>query len=99
MRRRLARLATGEDIDFFCLNDVDTAPAARSAAQATIRTFLERKYPFPSRFEGAARAVSRPVATLRASVPPQPGRKHSFAIDAARIGVVSFDFRRSQSLV
>ncbi|MCE0445713.1 stealth conserved region 3 domain-containing protein [Streptomyces tricolor] len=27
MRRRLARLAAGEDVDFFCLNDVDTAPA------------------------------------------------------------------------
>ncbi|MCT2589784.1 stealth family protein [Streptomyces sp. N2-109] len=64
MRRRLARLTAGEDIDFFCLNDVDTAPAARSAAQAVIRAFLERKYPFPSRFEGAARTPSRPVVPL-----------------------------------
>lgn len=76
MRRRLARLAAGEDVDFFCLNDVDTAPAARSAAQAAIHTFLDRKYPFPSRFEGAARATSRPVLPpLTARVPPQPMRE------------------------
>ncbi|MER5211277.1 stealth conserved region 3 domain-containing protein [Streptomyces sp. NPDC002838] len=75
MRRRLARLATGEDIDFFCLNDVDTAPAARSAAQAAIRAFLERKYPFPSRFEGTGRAASRPAAPLTARVPSQPTRE------------------------
>ncbi|MGI5413061.1 stealth family protein [Streptomyces chartreusis] len=62
MRRRLARLAAGEDIDFFCLNDVDTDPAARSAAQAVIHDFLERKYPFPSRFEGTAPVIApRPV--------------------------------------
>ncbi|MFJ5777490.1 stealth conserved region 3 domain-containing protein [Streptomyces sp. NPDC093094] len=63
MRQRLARLAAGEDIDFFCLNDVDTPPAARAAAQQAIRTFLERKYPFPSRFERRAKVASpRPVA-------------------------------------
>ncbi|GLF96558.1 stealth family protein [Streptomyces yaizuensis] len=77
MRRRLDRLAAGEDIDFFCLNDVDTAPAARSGAQAAIRTFLERKYPFPSRFEGAARPAPRPFAPLTAGVPPQPTRREA----------------------
>ncbi|MFF4897752.1 stealth conserved region 3 domain-containing protein [Streptomyces sp. NPDC001068] len=51
MRRRLARLAAGEDVDFFCLNDVDTPAEARAAAQAAIHAFLERRYPFPSRFE------------------------------------------------
>ncbi|MGX1131563.1 hypothetical protein RKD49_003753 [Streptomyces glaucescens] len=51
MRRRLARLEAGEDVDFFCLNDVDTAPADRAAAQVAMRAFLERRYPFPSRFE------------------------------------------------
>jgi hypothetical protein len=60
MRRRLARLAAGEDVDFFCLNDVDTAPAQRAAAQAAIRAFLERKYPFPSRWERAARVAPQP---------------------------------------
>ncbi|GEC07852.1 exopolysaccharide phosphotransferase [Streptomyces spinoverrucosus] len=57
MRRRLARLEAGEDIDFFCLNDVDTAPAERASAQAAIHAFLERKYPFPSRFERMPRVI------------------------------------------
>ncbi|MBG0854313.1 stealth conserved region 3 domain-containing protein [Streptomyces spinoverrucosus] len=60
MRRRLARLAAGEDVDFFCLNDVETAPADRAAAQAAIRAFLERKYPFPSRFERGEPVMPRP---------------------------------------
>ncbi|MBT2676901.1 stealth conserved region 3 domain-containing protein [Streptomyces sp. ISL-14] len=77
MHRRLARLAAGEDIDFFCLNDVDTAPAARAAAEAAIHTFLERKYPFPSRFEGTTRATSRQVAPLTTRVPPQPTREEA----------------------
>ena len=59
MRRRLARLAAGEDVDFFCLNDVDTDPADRASAQAAIHAFLERKFPFPSRFERAAAVVPR----------------------------------------
>ncbi|MFJ9745725.1 stealth family protein [Streptomyces chartreusis] len=66
MRRRLARLAAGENVDFFCLNDVDTAPADRAAAQAAIRSFLEWKYPFPSRFERADRIHSHPVVPCTA---------------------------------
>ncbi|QOV37272.1 stealth family protein [Streptomyces ferrugineus] len=78
MHRRLARLAAGEDVDFFCLNDVDTAPEARPEAEAAIRTFLERKYPFPSRFEGAPRTTSsRPIAPLAARVPAQPTREEA----------------------
>ncbi|MFI7408097.1 stealth conserved region 3 domain-containing protein [Streptomyces sp. NPDC049627] len=78
MHRRLSRLAAGEDVDFFCLNDVDTAPEARPAAEAAIHAFLERKYPFPSRFEGAARDTSRPVTRLTEKVPAQPaGRERS----------------------
>ncbi|WP_328430811.1 stealth family protein [Streptomyces sp. NBC_00453] len=72
MGRRLARLAAGEDIDFFCLNDVDTSPAAREAAQAAIHDFLERKFPFPSRFEGVARPAPRPVAPFVTRLPRQP---------------------------
>ncbi|MFG2882317.1 stealth family protein [Streptomyces sp. NPDC048297] len=58
MRRRLARLAAGEDVDFFCLNDVETTPSARAEAQADIHAFLEQKYPFPSRFEGPPRPTA-----------------------------------------
>ncbi|MGW7209614.1 stealth family protein [Streptomyces sp. NPDC054837] len=61
MRRRLSRLAAGEDVDFFCLNDVDTPPEARPAAQAAISAFLERKYPFPSRYESTPRPSAHPV--------------------------------------
>ncbi|MFF9090046.1 stealth conserved region 3 domain-containing protein [Streptomyces sp. NPDC014991] len=75
MRRRLARLAAGEDVDFFCLNDVDTDPADRAAAQAAIGAFLERKYPFPSRFERAARGGSYPVAPSREAVRGAVGRR------------------------
>lgn len=85
MRRRLARLAAGEDVDFFCLNDVDTAPAERAAAQTAIRAFLERKYPFPSRFERAARTPSYP-AGREAPVRRRPSRRASARrrIDAVR---------------
>ncbi|MEU2226084.1 stealth family protein [Streptomyces sp. NPDC018347] len=67
MRRRLARLAAGEDVDFFCLNDVDTSPEERAAARADIHGFLERKYPFPSRFERAAQGAPYPAAPREAS--------------------------------
>lgn len=81
MPRRLARLAAGEDVDFFCLNDVDTAPAARQAAQTAIRAFLDRKYPFPSRFEGTSRTAPPTVAPLTATVPAQPARKGARSLD------------------
>ncbi|EPD63875.1 stealth family protein [Streptomyces sp. HGB0020] len=72
MRRRLARLTAGEDIDFFCLNDVDTPPEARAEAQAAIHGFLERKFPFPSRFEGTTtRPVSHPVTPRMTKLPQQ----------------------------
>ncbi|WP_251093948.1 stealth conserved region 3 domain-containing protein [Streptomyces sp. Caat 7-52] len=61
MRRRLARLAAGEDVDFFCLNDVDTDPKDRAAAQAAIHAFLERRFPFPSRFERVSRTAAYPA--------------------------------------
>ncbi|MBW5483701.1 hypothetical protein [Streptomyces bambusae] len=44
-------MSVGEDIDFVYLTDVDTPPSARPSAQAVLHAFLERKYPFPSRFE------------------------------------------------
>ncbi|MET9731389.1 stealth conserved region 3 domain-containing protein [Streptomyces sp. NPDC006458] len=68
MKQRLARLAAGEDVDFFCLNDVDTPAAARAAAQKAIRAFLERKYPFPSRFE------KKPAVGPQAAPQDRPAR-------------------------
>ncbi len=75
MRRRLARLAAGEDVDFFCLNDVDTAPADRARARTALHAFLERKYPFPSRFECAPHPARRPAAApLTTTLPHRPAR-------------------------
>ncbi|MHB9860538.1 stealth family protein [Streptomyces sp. YIM S03343] len=76
MRRRLARLAAGEDIDFFCLNDVDTTPEDRAGAEAAIRAFLERKYPFPSRFERPPRSTPvrpAPAGTTHGETPTAAG--------------------------
>ncbi|AXI78039.1 stealth family protein [Peterkaempfera bronchialis] len=51
LRERLARLANAADVDFFCLNDVSTDDARRDAIRGTAHTFLERRFPFASRFE------------------------------------------------
>jgi hypothetical protein len=48
---RLARLRKHNDVDFFCINDVDTDVAARDTAQRAVNGFLDWKFPFPSRFE------------------------------------------------
>ncbi|MFJ9542250.1 stealth conserved region 3 domain-containing protein [Streptomyces sp. NPDC101225] len=77
MRRRLARLTAGEDVDFFCLNDVDTPPAARAAARTAIHGFLQRKYPFPSRFEGAPHALSHSAAPHVTQLPRQVTRQEA----------------------
>ncbi|MCG7204085.1 stealth family protein [Streptomyces arenae] len=77
MRRRLARLAAGEDVDFFCLNDVDTPPESRPAARTAIHAFLDRKYPFPSRYEGASRTTPRLMAPLTTGIPSQPTREQT----------------------
>ncbi|GAA4811566.1 stealth family protein [Streptomyces ziwulingensis] len=74
MRRRLARLAAGDDVDFFCLNDVDTAPADRAATRAAIHTFLDRRFPFPSRFEDTVRPVPRPEPRGRQEATRAVGR-------------------------
>ncbi|MEU9050249.1 hypothetical protein AB0D37_07570 [Streptomyces sp. NPDC048384] len=60
MHRRPSRVAVGEGIDFFCLTDVDTPLSARPSAHAALHTFLERRYPFPRRFE----ATPNPQATI-----------------------------------
>ncbi|MFJ9640936.1 stealth family protein [Streptomyces sp. NPDC101178] len=51
LHERLARLRKHNDVDFFCLNDVDTAVAARDSIRRAVDGFLEWKFPFPSRFE------------------------------------------------
>ncbi|OKJ20618.1 hypothetical protein AMK21_11650 [Streptomyces sp. CB00316] len=51
LHERLARLRKRNDVDFFCLNDVDTAVAARDSIRRAVDGFLEWKFPFPSRFE------------------------------------------------
>ncbi|MFJ8601679.1 stealth conserved region 3 domain-containing protein [Streptomyces shenzhenensis] len=71
MQRRLDRLAAGEEVDFFCLNDVETAPESRAAARTAMRAFLERKFPFPSRFEGAPRSLSRLIGPPAVGLPQQ----------------------------
>ncbi|MFI2380185.1 stealth conserved region 3 domain-containing protein [Streptomyces sp. NPDC018964] len=60
--QRLADLHRSRRFDFFCLNHVDTAPEARAEARRGIRDFLERKYPFPSRFERAPAPASGAAA-------------------------------------
>ncbi|WP_238335822.1 stealth family protein [Serinicoccus kebangsaanensis] len=50
-RERLARLEASPQVDTFCLNDVDTPPEAREAAQQMMREFLVARFPFPSPFE------------------------------------------------
>lgn len=84
MGRRLARLAAGEDVDFFCLNDVDTPAEARPGARAAIHAFLDRKYPFPSRFEGpAAPGPPREATAGRADRAGRPRAEQS-GVRAAR---------------
>lgn len=51
MYEKLARLDAGQDVDFFCLNDVDTSETARRQMSSVLRAFLERRFPFPSRAE------------------------------------------------
>ncbi|MGW5875971.1 hypothetical protein ACWFMI_05365 [Nocardiopsis terrae] len=47
---KLASLVPGE-YDFLCLNDFDTPPERQEAVSRMVRDFLERRFPFPSRFE------------------------------------------------
>lgn len=65
MQARLARLADGEDVDFFCLNDVDTDEVTRDAVRKLIRSFLDRRFPFPSRAERPAHPPSAAVPAPR----------------------------------
>ncbi|WP_017590120.1 stealth family protein [Nocardiopsis ganjiahuensis] len=48
---RLAAVEESEEVDFLCLNDVDTPPERQEEVTAMIHTFLESRFPFPSRYE------------------------------------------------
>ena len=63
---KLAGVA-GDESDFLCLNDFDTAPERQEAAARMVRDFLERRFPFPSRFERTSRAAGeRPDLSVTA---------------------------------
>ncbi|PWV57614.1 stealth family protein [Nocardiopsis sp. L17-MgMaSL7] len=47
---RLEALQSAE-VDFFCLNDVDTPEEAQEAVALMVHGFLEPRFPFPSRYE------------------------------------------------
>jgi len=48
---KLAGLEEGDEVDFFCLNDLDTPPEAEERVSRMVRSFLERRFPFPSPYE------------------------------------------------
>ncbi|MBR8741224.1 stealth family protein [Nocardiopsis sp. MG754419] len=48
---RLEALESTEEVDFLCLNDVDTPPEAQEAVSRMVSGFLESRFPFPSRYE------------------------------------------------
>ncbi|WP_026118157.1 stealth family protein [Nocardiopsis salina] len=48
---KLARLEESDEVDFFCLNDLDTPPEAEERVSRMVRSFLERRFPFPSPYE------------------------------------------------
>ncbi|MDK1475213.1 stealth family protein [Streptomyces sp. 549] len=48
---RLEELERTRRFDFFCLNDVDVPDAERAQVGARMHEFLERYFPYPSRFE------------------------------------------------
>ncbi|THA23875.1 hypothetical protein E4198_03245 [Streptomyces sp. RKND-216] len=75
LRERLARLERGEDVDFFCVNDVDTTPGTRAAAGPAVHAFLERRFPFPGRAErsGPAVRLDGPAAAKRLVTPHMDG--------------------------
>lgn len=53
---RIAALESTAEVDFFCLNDVDTPPERQEEVTTMIHAFLESRFPFPSRYEKAASA-------------------------------------------
>ncbi|RKS07573.1 Stealth-like protein [Nocardiopsis sp. Huas11] len=54
LQEKLDLLDSSDEVDFFCLNDLDTAPEDQEAVADAMRTFLESRFPYPSRYEKAA---------------------------------------------
>ncbi|WP_335986378.1 stealth family protein [Glycomyces sp. MUSA5-2] len=48
---RLDELAANRDVEFFCVNDVDTPADRAEEIDAMVRGFLDRYFPFPSPYE------------------------------------------------
>ncbi|MFZ4180635.1 stealth family protein, partial [Streptomyces pseudogriseolus] len=51
LEERVESLKARRGYDFFCLNDVDTAPERREYVRAYVHDFLEWYFPYPSSFE------------------------------------------------
>ncbi|MFI6578095.1 stealth conserved region 3 domain-containing protein [Nocardiopsis sp. NPDC050513] len=53
-RQRLDQLDATDEVDFFCLNDLDTPPEAQETVNRMVREFLQARFPFPSPYEKPA---------------------------------------------
>ncbi|MEV5415045.1 stealth family protein [Streptomyces albogriseolus] len=53
LEERVESLKARRGYDFFCLNDVDTAPERREYVRSYVHDFLEWYFPYPSSFERA----------------------------------------------
>ncbi|MER6821891.1 stealth family protein [Streptomyces cellulosae] len=51
LEERVESLKARRGYDFFCLNDVDTAPERRDYVRSYVHDFLEWYFPYPSSFE------------------------------------------------
>ncbi|XMA37047.1 stealth conserved region 3 domain-containing protein [Streptomyces albogriseolus] len=51
LEERVESLKERRGYDFFCLNDVDTAPERREYVRGYVHDFLEWYFPYPSSFE------------------------------------------------
>lgn len=74
MARRMARLAVGEDVDFFCLIDGGRPPWPGAGGPDRHPHLPRPQVPPPGRFEGASRTTPRTAAPRTAAVPAPPTR-------------------------
>ena len=55
----LAEMGSDAPFDFLCLNDFDTPPERQEEVSRMLADFLERRFPFPSRFERVQTGTGR----------------------------------------